>query len=196
MWKRLAVVAIGVVALGDRPEAQGNWMPPQAAEGVALEMAKRLDHVKVGIEEAKLLPSARAGVAALRERLDTLGEKGVLTLAPRFPQIEIPFSGQPHLDAMARFSMCTYYLDARFERRPANVDVDALLDAAMGPLSLAVTTMYLRHHFLAAGGTDDQIKMYLDGDPLNEVAAAVQTDPKLLDHTAAECRAAVSTLLD
>ncbi len=188
----LAAVILSTVGLA----VQAGWMPATAVDGVAREMAARLEQANVGIEPAKLLPSAQAGVESPRDRLDALGVRRVMSLSPQFPRLKLPAAGQPHLDAMAGYAMCTYYLEARFAKPPRGADVDMRLDAAMGPLSLAVTTMYLRHHYLAAGGSDERIKNYLDGDALNEVAAVVQKDPKLLDYTAAQCRAAVSTLLD
>lgn len=186
----VVLMSMGVVG------AQSGWMPDAAVEGVARQMAPRLEHAKVGIVPQKLLPSARAAVEELRYRLDQLGVQRIISPAPTFPLLKVPRAGEAHLDAMAAYGMCTYYLESRFANPPRNADADARLDAAMGPLSLAVTTMYLRHHYLAGGGTDPRLKGYLDGDPLNEAAAAVQQDPKLLDYTAGRCRAAVSALLD
>ena len=188
----LAAVVLSAAGLA----VQTGWMPATAVDGVAREMAARLGQANVGIEPAKLLPSAEVGVESLRERLEALGVARVMSLSPRFPRLTLPAAGQPHLDAMAGYAMCTYYLEARFANPPRGAGVDMRLDAAMGPLALAVTTMYLRHHYLAAGGSDERLKDYLAGDALNEVVAAVQQDPKLLDYTAAQCRTAVSTLLD
>jgi hypothetical protein len=186
----IVMLLVGVLAV------QAGWMPEAAVEGLAGEFAKRIQQAKVDIAPEKLLPAARVGVELLRDRLQDLGEQRLLGMAPALPRLKLPAAGQPHLDAMARYGMCTYYLESLFANLPSGADVDTRLDAAMGPLSLAVTTMYLRHYFLAGGGTDAQIKDYLAGNPLNAVAFAVQKDPKLLDYTATECRSAVSALLD
>lgn len=187
----LALPALAPVSL----PAQTAWFPAAAQEGLSSDLAARLAHIDVGIEQAKLLPAARVGVGEMRLRLETLGAEKLMALAPRFPDLKLPMTGQRHLDAMARLGLCTYHLEARYAA-PGGADVDARLDAAMGPMALALSTMYLRHFYLADGGTDEKIKTYLDGDAVNAVAFAVQKEPALMQYTARECRAAVSALLD
>jgi hypothetical protein len=191
----LAFVGLALTAAPLSAQSQPDWLPPAALEGLAQALAPRLAHIDIGIEKALLLPAAKDAAAEMRLRAETLGVDKLMALAPRLPDLKLPMKNQPHLDAMARLGMCTYYLEARYAA-PGDADVDARLEAALGPLALAVATVYLRHAYLAGGGSDAEIKAYLAGDPLNVVASAVQRDPARLQYTATQCRAVVSALLD
>jgi hypothetical protein len=191
----VALVAFVVVSMPVSAVTQGTWFPAFAQENVAKDLAQRLARIDIGIEEARLLPSARAAVSEMKLRIETLGEKKLMELAPRLPKLNVPMAGQPQLDAMARLGMCTFYLEARLANL-SGVDVDGRLDAALGPMALALSTMYFRHFYMAGGGTDEQIKAYLAGDPQNKVAFEVQKNADLLNYTATECRTVVSALLD
>jgi hypothetical protein len=189
------ILLVALVLIPVRGLAQAGWFPANARAGVARDLALRLEKVGLDIEQDQLMPAARAGVEEMGLRLETIGEKKLMDLAPRFPQLDLPVAGQPHLDAMARLGVCTYYLEARFAK-PSGADVDERLNAAMGPPMLALSTMYLRHFYLAEGGTDKAIRDYLMGDSLNTVVFEVQQTPELLKYTATECRAVVSALID
>lgn len=191
----VALVALVAVFMAAGVVAQTTWFPAAAQENVAKELAQRLAKVDIGIEDARLLPSARSAVSEMKLRIETLGEKKLMEMAPRFPRLKMTMAGQPHLDAMARLGMCTFYLDARLVDL-SGIDVDGRLDVALGPMVLALSTMYFRDFYLATGGTDEKIKAYLTGDPLNKVAFEVQENADLLSYTATECRAVVSALLD
>lgn len=188
------MAAIAGIMLLTVASIQRGWLPPEGQAVMVRDLADRLKRVDVGIKEDKLIPAAEVGVRLIIERLERLGETRVLALAPRFARLDVPPARQPHLDAMGRLGLCTYYLEDAI--RTPRGDVDARLDAAMGPPALTIAIVYLRAHYLSQGGSDAAIKGYLGGTPLNDVGAQVQQDRGLLQYTAGECGPAVSALLD
>lgn len=193
MATAVALASMQVVAAAQ--QQPGSWFPPGMREGLARELTARLEHIDIGIAKADLLPVSRRAAAEMGLRLDTIGVTKLIELAPRFPRLDLPLTGDQYLDAMARLGLCTYYLEARYAE-PSAHDQEARLDAALGPMALALATGFLREPYLRQGGTDETIKVYLAGDPLNAVVATVVNDPELLRYTAGECRGVVSALLD
>jgi hypothetical protein len=188
-----------VLSLAPSTSAQTEWLPKEVAEAMAQQLGASIRAVDV---EGKVAPGdeltgARKGIADMVARIDALGVDGVMQMAPEFSGIELPPSGQPHFDAIARYGVCSFSLDAVYS--DDSIREDALgqrVSAAVMSMSIPVISAFLRHHYLAAGATDEEAKDYLAGEALNAISAQIQTSPELLQSTMNQCALPLSQLLE
>ena len=198
MFREATIAASLLLLSGGLAKAQDDWFPARAREGVALEMASRLEKIDVAqpVDKTALLETARVSVRALGERLETWGEDGVLERVPDLSGLELPRAEKPLLDAMATYGACTHFLDAIYSDESGDQPAQFRIVGAMGSVALTVTTSYLRHLYLATGGADDEIRFFLGTEAMTSVAGRVRGSQTLLDYTMKQCQPAVSALLE
>jgi hypothetical protein len=196
---RRAGVTLGLV-LWSAAMAQGeeDWLHPAGAEVVVDGLVERMKPIGDNrpVDEAQLREVARNTVSLIGARLSAWGEKTVMEHAPALEPLALPRAGQPHLDAMARYFACAavyevLHLRGRFAKSDRNVRVQA----AMAPASISLASLYLRHRYLAAGGTDARMEAFLSGPPMEPVIEKIQDSDTLLESSHEQCRPLVTWLV-
>jgi hypothetical protein len=185
------LAAAGSVAL----VAQASWLPPQVEQGLANQLAGRLTQVGAVAPADPLSPSERANktVKDLGVYLGSLTDQGAFERAPVFTQIKVPVSGQLHLDAMARYQVCTLELFRRFE---TGTNPGSRRATALGLTAVTMAVIRLREPFIRAGGNDERIEGFLTGGPMNSLFEQLQAKPDLLAHVERQCEPVLRDLLD
>src|SRR5688500_16213384 len=119
---------------GAASAAQPGWLPPEAEEGVAQQLAERLAEISPGpaSDAGALLERARKDVRRQRARVESWGPKGALERAPDLAKLEMPKSDDKRLDAMARYQLCNAVLYIKHVNRARETDAAARLTAARG----------------------------------------------------------------
>lgn len=193
------LVALGLVAWSAPiAHAQEDWLHPAGAEVVVQGLVERMKPIDFGqpVPEDMLRETARKSISVLSERLASWGEKSVMEHAPALKPLDLPHAGQAHLEAMARYFTCAgVYEVLHLRGRFARADRDARIFAAMAPSSLSVASLYLRHRYLAAGGTDAQAEAFLSGPTMEPVIERIQDSEPLLEGAHEECRTLVTWLI-
>ena len=187
-----------LVPLVPAAHAQEDWLPPAGAEAVVQQLVERMKPIDLGqaVPEEMLRETARKSVSALQARLASWGEKTVREHAPALASLDLPRAGQPHLDAMARYFTCAgAYEVLHLRGRFAKADTNARLFAAMAPTSLSMASLYLRHHYLAAGGTDARMEAFLSGPSMEPAFGRIQDSEPLLESVHQQCRPLVTWLI-
>jgi hypothetical protein len=168
------------------------------AEVVIGQLADRLQKTDLGKplnpEQAK--GAAQVGITLLRQRVESWGEQGLLRRVPPLAEFGLPRSKQGPLDASARVFLCLAVYEVMHARAAfATAPPDARLEAAMASASLNLAVLYLRHRFLAGGGTDDQLQAFVTGADAEAALGRIQDRPPLLDRAFGQCRPLVAALI-
>ena len=164
---RLCLVAM--LCCGVRAVAQEHWLPPRVVDGLAQQLVERFESIGPGepVDRAALAAGVRKQVLQLREAVEEWGESGVLARAPKFPRLELPSSGQRHLDAMARYQICNLVLMKQFADSP---DPDTRRIGALGMTAVTTAVLFLRPPFLASGGRMEQVEPFLTSPAMEREA--------------------------
>jgi hypothetical protein len=187
-----------LIALPSTLHAETEWLPPEVAEAMAQQLTVNIRAVDRDGEVAPgdSLNSARLGIAGMVDRIDSLGLDRMLELAPDFEGIDLPPSGQPHLDAIARYGICSFSLDAVYmDESPREGGLEQRVTAAVMSISIPVISSFFRHHYLAAGTTDEAAKDFLAGEALNTISAEIQTSADLLQSTMNRCATPLTEIM-
>ena len=205
---RLSVIAILVVlctstfagqtrSRDSRGRAAGDWLPPEAAEHAASLMTGRL--VKLGLvaDEVTGQTLARFVVDALRIRLTTLGESGVVQRAPDMSHLGLPPANHVHIDALARYFMCAVSFEVLHARGAfAKAPKPQRREAALAAGSFTVVGGYLGYQYVAAtGGTEQQIRAFMIGEAMEQITSRMQDNAEVLGKTYDNCRPTLVALL-
>ena len=176
--------------------AEPTWLPPEAEEGIAKQLAERLAEIATGpaTEAGALLERARKDVRRQRARLESWGPKGTLQRAPDLAKLEVPKSDDKRLDAMARYQLCNAILYMKHMDRAREADAAARLTAARGLAGVTLAVLYVGSPILVADGTDKRVKAFLTGDAQEVVLNRVQDRPELLEYAARQCQPVVKAL--
>ena len=182
---------------GPAYSADPGWLPPEAEEGIAKQLAERLAEIATGTatEAGALLERARKDVRRQRARLESWGAKGVLDRAPDLAKLEMPKTDDKRLDAMSRYQMCNAVLYIRHLSRGLEKDATARLTAARGLAGVTLAVLYVGSPILVADGTDERIKAFLTGDAQEVVMNRVQDQPELLEYADRQCLPVVKALI-
>jgi len=192
---RLAIVLLLALPLA-AAAAESSWLPPAVAEGAAQQLAERLSELAPpGAGDTERLARARDLISEMRSEIDGWGEAGVLAQAPAFPDLSLPRSGEPHLDAMGRYQVCNLILFRQLLDPALADDSDARSSAALGLTAMTLATVYLRQPFVAQGGDPAAIEAYLTGDAMSAVFDHLQADPALLAKAQQSCGPLIVELL-
>ena len=151
-------------------QASSTWLPPQASAGLAGQLAERLAGNPDRPPTNELLAAAATEVARLRAVLDGWGEGGVLERAPVFAELTLPSSGQRHLDAMARYQVCTMAL--ALDLSAARTDA-ARRQAAIGMTAMTMAVLFLRQPYLARGNDPESIRTFMVDERMERAVAGL-----------------------
>jgi len=176
------------------PSTAKDWLPPQAAEGLARQFAGRMEAIEPSRKKdpAALLLKGREMVTRFSGQIAAWGEKGVLARAPKLAMLKLPTAKQPHLDAMARYQVCSFILMLQYEGME---QTDKRVVGAIGLSGVTMLVLSLRDPFIAAGGKTPQIEAFLTSAPMEAVTDRLQRDVKLLEAVQTECGPVVGALM-
>lgn len=182
--RRIPLLAVVGLLNVSPVSAQVDWFPPQYAEGAANALVARL--VEIGVEmsagEQERIESARGLIRDLVARLDGWGIEGVLERTPDLVEIDLPAFEDRIIASIAVYGTCSLPL------HPELVETnDELLYVALGEISVAVTSALLRHEFLAAGGTDEELTRHLNSERMNQLSYDIQVSEEKRNYVAAAC---------
>lgn len=177
--------------------ASDDWLPAPVRDGLVHQLAERLTTTAVGDHDiGRVTESARSVVIAIEDILDRRGVSGTIEAAPTFPDLEIPHSGSPLLDAMARYQVCNLTLVLRLQEPALNDDVNARLATVFEMTAITTAVVHLRKPFVEGGGEPAAIEAHLAGPALEPALAAIQADLRMRSDVDARCRPAARALLD
>ena len=164
-WIPLAAAAVAALpAAGQTLE----WLPKEVQERAAHDLSQRLN--KTGFFEGKsdeeVLQGARRMVGGIQKRLDELGPTGVFEATTPLPSFPMPEMRDPALTALARLGFCKFPLDIIIADESA--EADQRLAATLSAFWSEMTFAFLRAHYFANGGAEEEIKAALTLDPLNQ----------------------------
>ncbi len=192
---RLSVSAAVWICLCAPVAAQQSWLPPEAEDGAARQLATRVAEIGVGRTDETRLSAARQLVIRVRERLESWGEEAV-DHAPRFDELDLPESGRLSLDAMARYQVCNMVLMIQLQDPDFANDEDAKISSVSGLTAFTLAAMYLRHPFLGAGGNDGEIEAFLTSERMGSVLETIQTEPAARAHAERQCAPPLKALVE
>lgn len=192
---RLFVSVSVWICLSAGVAAQQSWLPPEAEDGAARQLATRVAEIGVGRTDETRLAAAHQLVDRVRDRLESWGEE-TADQAPRFAELDLPESGRQRLDAMARFQVCNMVLMIQLQDPDFAGDEDAKISSVTGLTAFTLAVMYLRHPFVEAGGNDGEIEAFLTSESMESVLEAIQTEPAARAHAEQQCTPPLKALVE
>ncbi len=177
--------------------AERSWLPPQVAEGVARQLAGRMDQVGLvpqGADE-RTLPRTRKMIEAMAAGIEARGESGLADLAPTFPNLDLPPTAQRQLGLMARYNVCNMALYRQFLDPAFRDDKNAAFTSTLGLTAVALAIIYLREPYLASGGDPKELEGHLTDPRLQPVLDAIQKDLEVRAAVEKACEPAVTALV-
>lgn len=179
--------------------AQTDWLPSEVRSAMAREMAAKVTAADTEgrVTEEQALEGGRAGVEGLVVKVESLGVDGLARLAPTFPELNVPKSGSPLLDAIALYGVCSFPMDAMYaDDSPRDGAFDQRVYASFMSMSVVIVSAYLRSQYLTAGITDEQAKAFLASDAMGAMAYRIKSRVELLQHAMNRCAGPLSTLME
>ncbi|KAB2959991.1 MAG: hypothetical protein F9K16_12020 [Thermoanaerobaculia bacterium] len=192
----LAIRFACLLAAAVAPAAAAGWLPAGAEEATARQLAGRL--VEAGLapgETPEVLSASREMVAHMIATIERWKVAGTRERAPEFPGLELPPAGEPHLDAMARYQVCTMALMIQHGDSAFDDDLNARLTASLGLTALTLAVVRLREPFVRQGGTDAQIEAALTSAAHEKILTGIQEDPAVRAHVEKQCTPVTVALL-
>lgn len=196
---RGAAAAIAIVlaqaATGQIPQ---NWLPTHVQENAAKEFANKVSALGIGKDksEEEMLIGGRKMVGDIRSRLESLGRDGVIALAPEIPSYPFPSPADPILAAMSKFALCRFPVEVvAKDETLVGQESRQRFASTIYLFVLDLTNLYLRMQYYAQGGTEPEIKTALTGEPLDGIAATIQTDTAASQTVMNECAPQLGELL-
>ena len=172
-----------------------EWLPEEIQERAAQDLSQRLG--KTGFFEGKsdeeVLQGSRRMVSGIHKRLNEIGPQGVFEATTALPSFAMPEIDDPILTALARLGFCKFPLDIITEDESA--ESDQRFAATLSAFWSDMTFAFLRAHYYAQGGKEEEIKAALTSDPLNQISAKVQTDQQAAQTAANECSPTFENLM-
>lgn len=189
---RFVVMSTVMVLVAATAHGEWDWLPPSVEEGLARQLA--LGFVKANVAtnatEEERLDAARQGVGLIAERLEEFGLETVLASVPSFEGLELPKTGSEIVDAIAAFGTCS--LPLHFEL--AADDAERLY-VAIGEVAVIVQSAFLRHAYLARGGSDGDLARFLNTEEFALFSLRVQQDPDLRAAVSMACAEPLGALM-
>lgn len=193
---RSSICAFVWMCLSGQGLAQPSWLPPEVEESAARQLAERVGEIGVGRTDETRLAASRQLVARVRERLESWGEKGVVERAPGLAELDVPASGRPALDAMARYQVCNMLLMIQLQDPRFADDEDAKMTSVTGLTAFTLAVVYLRRPAHEAGDDDPGIEAFLTSAEMETVLERIQSEPEARGRAEGECDAPLSALLE
>ncbi|MEM7048238.1 MAG: hypothetical protein AAF604_01205 [Acidobacteriota bacterium] len=175
--------------------AQSSWLTPNQQSLLFEDLNRRISELDLGPEHEPeaIHRKSRQAVEALADRLDRWGPEVVVQ---RAPAIEVPPVIDPFLSAMARYGACTFYLEVWAQEldRPTGGE-DGRLATTFASFAMAMTSGYLRHHYLENGGEEELLEAYLGSEIMGRLGGEISRGELHQADTARRCRPAIEGLL-
>jgi hypothetical protein len=182
-----AVFLLAAFILSWEQQPAAEWLPAGSEDVLVSQLVERLGQIKLDWTRERATNAARTSIAAMRAGLSRLSEADLATRAPALAALDLPSSRDARLDVMARYQMCVSSYYVRHERRASETSEDNKIAAIMGFSAGSLVLLYLRHGYIAAGGSEEELEKFLSGDQLEVVFQRMQRDTPLLQSVAAEC---------
>jgi hypothetical protein len=180
----------------EAPQAE-EWLPPRVQRGAVEQLATRFMEANVGPQDAGIREDgARQVIERLRTRLESWGEAGVVEHAPDFGDIGLPTTGQPLVDAMARYHACNMLALTQHLDRESQTQVNPRMTAALGLSAYSLAVVYLRTPFLVAGGSPATIEALLAGEEMATALKRFQDEPETMTVLSEKCGPLLAELLE
>ena len=172
---------------------QPTWLPPEAEAFVVEQLVGRLSEIE-GKETAPTRNDrARGSVAALRVRIDQSGPAALIARAPALGDLKMPAIPSEHLNAMARYTMCSLVLALQLQ---SSTSLNDRLAAVLGLTATTMVVLRLREPYLAGGGTDAAMEKFLSANPALEAEVErIQDSAALLTHARSQCAPVLEALI-
>ena len=130
-----------------------SWFPAAAVDGATAQLAEGLAAVQRDATEKQIADAGKRGVRDLILRIDAWGLEGLTERAPSFPELDVPSVGDPIVDLVARYGVCSLGVYEELAASPREKFYVKLVEVSVGVLS-----SFLRSEALAAGATDDSLR--------------------------------------
>lgn len=195
---RLAILAMLLGLLALRLHAQNDWFPAPAREGLKRDIATKLAAIDTEdrLSSERELAGATLVVNGVSAKVESLGRDALIRLAPRFPGLELPTSGNRALDAIAAFQICSLPMNAIYaDDRPREHQFDMRTWALFSAASIYIASGYLRPAYRTAGVSDEDAETFLTGEAMTALKTRIGTSQKLLAMTKQHCATPITTLM-
>ena len=176
-----------------------NWLPEDGRESLSSEIAARLGTTRLSAtnDEAQLLATARSTVDSIISTIDTWGGEELANRAPELDELELPASENVYLDAIARYGACNFHLEALYGNLALDESAPSIrVSAAIASAAIPLATANLRHHFQAAGGTDDELRAYLTSEAMAAASQRIKDNREMISYSWRECAPTISALTE
>jgi hypothetical protein len=185
-----ALTLLLVIGLPLIASAQTDWLSSELLDALVEDLAGRLRAVdpqgEVVADDGVAM--ARSGIAGTVARIEAAGVEGILASAPDFPALELPSAGEPHLDAIVHWGLCAFPAQAAYaDSSTGDGMLQRRLTAAAMTTTVALVNSFLRHEYLEAGTTDDDLRSFYARPEIMSVIGALQTDGELILETMKRC---------
>ena len=131
-------------------------------------------------------------IRGLAKTLGSWTDTEAVDRAPLFPDLTLPLSNQRHIDAMARYQVCSVVLLSQFE---SGKDVEARRKGALGATAMTMAIERLRAPYMATGGTDKILHAFLTGPPMVAALDDIRKLPERTAHVERQCAPVLQELL-
>jgi hypothetical protein len=169
------------------------WFTQDLELVFARQFASRLARLDgVPRDEASSLSSARRSVQGLARILGSWKDAEAVERAPLFPELQLPLSNQRHIDAMARYQVCSLVLLNQFE---TGTDAKTRRIAAFGTTAMSMAVERLRLPFMATGRTDRTLNAFLTSPPMVSAFDDIRKKPELAAYAERQCAPLLQQLL-
>jgi hypothetical protein len=140
--------------------------------------------------------AARAAVDGVAAKVGSMGQEAVIAIAPTFPGLQLPRSGNPALDAIAAFQLCSLPMDASYhDDTPREHLYDERAWSLFISAAIFVTSSYLRLGYLEAGVSDEEAEAFLGSEAMTALKATIGGSQENLDSTESRCADPVLILM-
>jgi hypothetical protein len=187
------LIALAISAAVSQP---ADWLPSPVYDGVVEQLSERLEQISLDWTAERRNNAAAVAVTALRKRLDAMSVSEVQKLAPPLTRLKLVQSGNDILNTMARYQMCNAADYVAFEHRAKETATDAArMNTVMRLTAGTMVVLYLRHHYISAGGSDEQVEKFLTSDSLQRPLDRMQDNGGELRAVQEECAPVFKSLM-
>lgn len=176
-----------------------DWLPEDGQASLAQQVAARLanTHLKTEDNQEELLSMARQAVAAIMQTIDSWGVSDLAERAPILAELGLPSSDNTFLQAIARYGACNFHLDALYGNLALDESAPSMrVTAAIASAAIPLATANLRHHFLAEGGTDEELRAFLTSEEMGVAANRITNSREMISYSWKECAPTLAALTE
>jgi hypothetical protein len=189
----IPILVLLVIPMTGIEAQQPAWLPAEGEAFLVEQLVGRLSEIEGKGPESTRSDRARGSVAALRVRIDHSGPATLIARAPAFADLKMPATPSEHLNAMARYTMCSLVLALQLQ---TSKSLNDRLAAVLGLTATTMVILRIREPYLAGGGTDAAMEKFLSANPALEAEVErIQDSPALLTHAQSECAPVLEALI-